>query len=123
MVVPVPAHKVVTVAVAVPPAGGGFIINVVDAVLVQVSLLYVYIIVTVPKDVPVTIPSGVIVAVPVPEVIDHVPPDIESVNAGVDPLRHTADAPPLIGGIVKVYIVIESETVLLLQQVPLNSLA
>jgi hypothetical protein len=48
----------------------------------------------VPAVTPVTTPPAEIVAVPVPAVIDHVPPGVEFVNAGVVEPVHTDVAPP-----------------------------
>ena len=39
-------------------------------------------------------------AVPVPEVIDHIPPDVTSVKAGVVEFTHTLVAPPAIAATV-----------------------
>ena len=49
---------------------------------------------------PVTTPAVVINAVPVPGVIDHVPPAVASVNAGVSEPTHTDIAPPAIAATV-----------------------
>ena len=57
-------------------------------------LLTLYFTVTEPAVTPVTIPPEVMVAEPVPLVIDHVPPAVASVNAGVDAPAHTLAAPP-----------------------------
>ena len=48
---------------------------------------------------PVTTPPALMLAVPVPFVIDHtpVPPEVVFVNAGVVELTHTDAAPPVIG--------------------------
>ena len=45
-------------------------------------------------------PPAVIEAVPVPAVIDHVPPEVASVNAGVVALTQTVAAPPVIAATV-----------------------
>ena len=86
------------IAVAPPPigatTGNAFIVNEVAAVFVQVPLLKVYTTVTVPGVNPVTTPAAVILAVPVPFVIDQVPPAVASVKAGVSVLTHTVVAPP-----------------------------
>ena len=90
---------VLTQTVVAPPpiaatTGNAFTVNEVVAVFVQVPLLKVYITVTVPGVNPVTTPAAVIVAVPVPFVIDQVPPAVASVKAGVFALAHTVVAPP-----------------------------
>jgi hypothetical protein len=54
----------------------------------------------VPAVSPVTTPPVVMLAVPVPAVIDHVPPTVASVNAGVVALTHTVVAPPAIAATV-----------------------
>ena len=55
-----------------------------------------YVTVTVPADKPVTTPPVFMDAVPVPGVIDQVPPDIAFVNAAVEAPVQTVAAPPLI---------------------------
>ena len=76
--------------------GSGFTVKAFVTVLEQEPLLLVYATVTVPEVTPVTTPPVVIVAEPVPLIIDHVPPDVGSVNAGVVELTHTAGDPPAI---------------------------
>ena len=56
----------------------------------------VYTTVTVPAVKPVTTPSCAMLAVPVPGVIDQVPPVVASVKAGVVEFTQTVVAPPLI---------------------------
>src|ERR1700683_811640 len=60
----------------------------------------VYCTVTVPALKPFTTPPDVTLAVPVPGNIDHVPPAVASVKAGVVELTQTVDAPPTIGAAV-----------------------
>jgi hypothetical protein len=84
---------------AAPPpiaatTGSALIVSGVTAVLEHVPLLYVYTTVTVPAVKPVTIPPAVMLAVPVPGVIDHEPPAVASVNAGVVVFMHTEAVPP-----------------------------
>jgi hypothetical protein len=57
----------------------------------------VYVTITEPADRPVTTPPAVILAEPVPEVIDQIPPAEASVKAGVAEPTHTLTAPPPIG--------------------------
>jgi hypothetical protein len=59
--------------------------------------LTVYCTVTVPELKPVTTPPCVMLAVPVPFNIDHVPPAVASVKAAVIAFTQTTDAPPAIG--------------------------
>ena len=56
----------------------------------------VYLTVTVPAVNPVTTPPEVILAVPVPSIIDHVPDGVASVKAGVVAPVQTDEAPPAI---------------------------
>ena len=56
----------------------------------------VYLTVTVPAVSPVTTPPLVMLAVPVPGTIDHVPPPVASVKAGNVEFTQTEAAPPLI---------------------------
>jgi hypothetical protein len=56
----------------------------------------VYVTVTVPAVRPVTTPPAVILAVPVTGTIDHIPPPVASVKAGVDEPTQTFAAPPAI---------------------------
>jgi hypothetical protein len=86
---------------AAPPAiaatvGNAFTTRGVAAIFEQVPLLYVYTTVTVPAVRPVTTPPAAMLAVPVPEVIDQVPPGVASVKAGVVALTQTVAAPPAI---------------------------
>ena len=57
-------------------------------------VVIVYLTVTVPAVSPVTTPPLVMLAVPVPETIDHVPEPVTSVKAGVVEFTHTVAAPP-----------------------------
>ena len=52
--------------------------------------------VTVPAVNPVTTPPAVILAVPVPDTIDQVPPPVAFVKAAVDAPSQTLNAPPAI---------------------------
>ena len=56
--------------------------------------------VTVPAVRPVTIPPAVMLAVPVPGVMDQVPPAVASVNAGLVEPAQTVVAPPAIAATV-----------------------
>jgi hypothetical protein len=76
--------------------GNAFIVNDFVALFVQVPLLIVYTTVAVPGVNPVTTPPAVILAVPVPFVIDQVPPAVASVKAGEFALAHTVNDPPVI---------------------------
>ena len=88
------------------------------AVLLQVPLLTVYTTVTVPEVIPVTTPPAVMLAVPVPFVIDQVPPVVALVNAGLVEPAQTVVAPPVIAETVgRAFIV--SEEVAEFEQVPL----
>jgi hypothetical protein len=77
--------------------GNAFTVSAAEAVLEHVPLLNVYTTVTVPAVRPVTTPPAVILAVPVPANIDHVPPIVASENAGVNELTQTAGDPPSTG--------------------------
>ena len=55
---------------------------------------------------PVTIPDWVIFAVPVPGVMDHVPPVVASENAGVKEPIQTEAAPPPIGSAEGVWVTV-----------------
>ena len=55
---------------------------------------------TVPAVSPVTTPTDVILAVPVPGVIDQVPPMVASVKAGVEEPMQTAAEPPAMAAMV-----------------------
>ena len=73
---------------------------------------------TVPEVSPVTIPPDVILAVPVPGVIDQVPPMVASVKAGVEePMQTVADPPAMAATVGSEFIV--SEVVAVLEQPPL----
>ena len=73
--------------------------------------------VTVPAVSPVTTPPVVILAVPVPEITDQLPPDVASVNAGVDAPVHTVAAPPAIAAITGCALTV-SETVAVFEHEP-----
>ena len=73
---------------------------------------------TVPEVSPVTIPPDVILAVPVPGVIDQVPPMVASVKAGVEePTQTVADPPAMAAMVGSAFIV--REVVAVLEQPPL----
>ena len=93
--VPLPIHTDKAVAEAVPPTLSGSTVNSVVAVLTHPlpSATVVYIIVAEPAVNPVTMPSEVILAVPVPATVDHVPDEVASVKAGVSEPMHTNEAP------------------------------
>jgi hypothetical protein len=105
------------VSVTVPPEqygagvgtvtiGDGLIVIAFVAVLVQPLEVTVYTTVALPAVVPVTTPPDVIVADPVPLVMDQVPPAVASVKAGDAVFTHTEDAPPPIAATVgKAFIV------------------
>jgi hypothetical protein len=59
-------------------------------------LVTVYTTVTEPAVKPVTFPSAETEAVPVPGVIDHVPPGVVQVKAGVTEPSQTTEEPPCI---------------------------
>jgi hypothetical protein len=81
-------------------AGVPFTIRELVTVVVPQSLVTVYFTVTVPALIPVTTPPEVMVAEPVPFVTDQAPPDVASVNAGVEAPAHTLAAPPPIAATV-----------------------
>ena len=88
---------------AAPPAiaetvGNGLIVNDVVVKFEQPFpfAAVVYLTVTVPAVKPVTTPPEVILAVPVPLTIDHVPDGVPSVKAGVVEFTQTDSAPPVI---------------------------
>ncbi len=77
--------------------GKAFTVKLAVAELVQLfPSVYVYVTVTVPAVKPVTTPPAVILAVPVPATIDHVPPAVAFVKAGVCELTQTVAAPSAI---------------------------
>ena len=90
--VPVPQRDALP---AVGDEGKAFTVNELLTELLQVPLLYVYFTETVPAVNPVTTPPVVTEAVPVPAIIDHVPPDCAFVKAGVEAFAQTDVAPPL----------------------------
>src|SRR4029077_18174009 len=88
-----PTHTVAAPPVIAATAGEPFTIS--EAVTVVVPQpVTEYLTVTDPAVTPVTTPPAVIVADPVPFNIDHVPPVVASVNAGVAAPTHTVVAPP-----------------------------
>ena len=109
--------------VAAPPAitdteGRAFIVSVDVAELEQVPLVTVYTTVTDPAVRPVATPPAVMLAVPVPLVIDQVPAAVASVKAGVVEPAHTEVAPPPIAATVGRALTVR-EVVAELEQEPL----
>ncbi len=98
--------------------GNGFTVNGADAVFVHPPLVTVYTTVTVPAVNPVTTPPDVMLAVPVPFVIDHVPPAVALVNAGVVALTHTDDAPPPIAATVGIAFTVKGAVALFEHPLP-----
>ena len=84
---------------AAPPliagtVGTSFMVSGVVTVVVPQPLVTEYLTVADPAVRPVTTPLALMLAEPVPFWIDHVPPAVASVKAGVDALAHTDEAPP-----------------------------
>ena len=106
-----PAHTFVTPPAIAATAGSALTVREVVAELLHVPLLTVYTTVTDPDVRPVTTPPVVMLAVPVPFVIDHVPPAVASVNAGVVEPAQTIAAPPAIeateGNVLTVRVAVE----------------
>ena len=71
-------------------------------------MVTVYFTVTEPGLPPVTTPPGVILAVPVPLTIDHVPPPGEQLNEGVVEPEHTLAAPLFMGATIGVPFTVSS---------------
>jgi hypothetical protein len=89
-----PIHGVEATPLIVPALAAAFTVSALMAEAEPQLFVTVYFTVTEPAAVPVTTPPEVIVAVPVPFTIDQVPPEVASVNAGVEAPTHTLDAPP-----------------------------
>lgn len=115
-----------THTVAAPPpiaatVGRAFTVRALVTAVVNPQLLVTeYLTVTLPAVVPVTT-LPLIVAAPVPFTIDHVPPAVASVKAGVAEPTHTAAAPPPIAATTGVPAIV-TLVVVVLEQVPLVKL-
>ena len=89
-----PAHTAAAPPVIAETVGNALIVRVEVAMFEHEPLVTVYTTFTLPAVSPVTTPPAVMLAVPVPLVIDHVPPAVASVKAGVVDPTHTEVVPP-----------------------------
>ena len=88
-----PTQTLFVPPIAAGAAGSALTVKTLVAEFPQ-PVVMVYFTVTVPAVTPVTTPPVVMLAVPVPAIIDQVPPAVASVKAGVGEFTQTAAAPP-----------------------------
>ena len=88
-----PTQTLFVPPIAAGAAGSALTVKTLVAEFPQ-PVVMVYFTVTVPAVTPVTTPPVVMLAVPVPAIIDQVPPAVASVKAGVAEFAQTAAAPP-----------------------------
>jgi hypothetical protein len=113
-----PSHTVAEPPVIGATTGNAFIVNGVVTFVEQPSVVTVYSTVTFPAVKPETTPDALIVAVPVPLVIDQTPAVVAFAKAGVEDPSHTVAEPPVIGATTGNVVLPETITVAVVELQP-----